>query len=66
MIDNNDDRYVSADELSRRFGVSTRTIFRWTTEGLLPEPRRITPRAVRYNLRECMEHIQAKSGEVQQ
>lgn len=37
----NEDVYLTADDLSRRYKTSTRTVFRWADSGLLPPGRKL-------------------------
>jgi prophage regulatory protein len=43
--------YFSAAELSKYFGVSQGTIWRWAKDGVLPQPTRLTPKTARWPAR---------------
>ena len=40
------DRYISADELAARLGVSRMTVWRWSKAGVLPAPVALGPHRV--------------------
>jgi predicted DNA-binding transcriptional regulator AlpA len=42
--------YLSDKDLAERFGVTRTTVWRWTAEGLLPEPVKIGPNTTRWRL----------------
>jgi len=42
------DSWLSGPEADRYLGICHQTRWRWTRMGLLPEPARISPTAVRY------------------
>lgn len=42
--------YLSDRDLSRKYGVSRSTIWRWVKEGRLPEPVKISPGTTRWPL----------------
>jgi len=48
-------QWISDKGLAKRFEVSRATIWRWTKEGHLPQPKQITPGCTRWNLTEIEE-----------
>lgn len=54
-------RYLSRDELCRRFGISRATSYRYEREGLIPAPIRIGPRTMRWVLAE-IEALEARAA----
>ena len=49
-------RYLSIDEVARRFGVSTDSIRRWANAGNFPKPKKVGPNTTRWRLSEIEEH----------
>jgi|MDTD01.2.fsa_nt_gb predicted DNA-binding transcriptional regulator AlpA len=56
-------RYASAAQLSERYDVSQRTIWRWSRNGILPPPERITEACTRWNLSEIEQFEAERSRE---
>jgi excisionase family DNA binding protein len=54
---------VSPSELAALLGVTKRTVWRWISEGRLPEPRRITPSVVRWPADQIENFIQEQHRE---
>lgn len=52
-------RYVSVDQLAERYSVAHRTIWRWSKNGTLPEPVRMSGACTRWDLAE----VEAKEAE---
>lgn len=40
--------YISVNEISKIFNVSTGTVWRWTRNGALPQPLRLSPGCTRW------------------
>ena len=51
-----ENRYLSIDEVARRFGVSTDSIRRWANAGNFSRPGKVGPNTTRWRLREIVEH----------
>lgn len=49
-MEDNEQQYLNARQVARRYSVSTPTVWRWLSEGLLPEPHRFTPSCSRWSL----------------
>jgi prophage regulatory protein len=49
------ERYLSDTDLAQRFAVSRVTVWRWTSEGLLPKPVRIGKGCTRWPASEIAE-----------
>ncbi|MGC5534205.1 helix-turn-helix transcriptional regulator [Streptomyces sp. SR-10] len=48
---------ITKDDYARIADVSTRTIERWTKQGIGPQPKRIGPRLLRYNRAEVLSYL---------
>jgi len=44
--------YLSIRDVARRYSISRRSVWRWTSRGLLPQPYRLTEQCVRWRLDE--------------
>ncbi len=45
-------------ELARWYGVTRKTIWKWVGDGLLPKPKKLTPRRTRWSNAEIAQHDQ--------
>lgn len=52
------DRFVSAKELAGVLGVCTKTVYRWSRDGVLPKPRKLGKRASRWFWPEVEEFLE--------
>lgn len=43
-------QFLSAREVSQRYGIGIATVWRWASEGVLPPPVKIGPRATRWSI----------------
>jgi prophage regulatory protein len=41
-------QYLTDRDLAARYGISRRTVWRWVTEGKLPQPEKLTDRCSRW------------------
>ena len=57
-----DRRFIYIPAVARRYGKSRATIWRWISNGTLPEPVRITSSSVGYWLETLLEWEQGKLG----
>ena len=48
-------QYKSDKDLAARYGVSRSTIWRWTKEGRLPQPKKLSPGCTRWDWSEILE-----------
>lgn len=55
--------YYTDREVAIRFGVVRQTIWRWVSEGVLPSPVKVGPRASRWRLAD-IEAFEASLGKV--
>jgi len=42
--------YVSDKQLAQRYSVTRKTIWSWVSTGLLPRPKRLSPKCTRWRL----------------
>lgn len=56
-------RYVSDRQLAERYGVHRATIWRWSQQGLLPEPVSLSDQCTRWDLAEIEELDEIRKGE---
>lgn len=43
-------RYISADQLAERYSVDKSTVWRWASDGMLPEPVYLGPQITRWRI----------------
>jgi prophage regulatory protein len=48
--------YLSVNQVAKRYGVSSDTIWRWKREGMFPAPVRIGPNCTRWRLSDLNTH----------
>jgi prophage regulatory protein len=48
--------YLSIHDVARRYSISRRSVWRWTSRGLLPQPHRLSEQCVRWRLDELERH----------
>lgn len=49
-------KYLSAREVSQRYGVGIATVWRWSAEGVLPRPIKVGPNSTRWSVPALEEH----------
>lgn len=50
--------YLRDIDIARVYSVSRTTVWRWTAEGILPEPIRLGPATTRWRLSDILDHDQ--------
>lgn len=55
--------YLSDQQVAKRYGVSRPTVWRWSSEGRLPKPIRLSPGCTRWRL-EMLEEFEANIEKV--
>lgn len=53
-----DNLFFSVDQVAKRYGVSTDSIWRWKRQGNFPAPVRLGPNCTRWRLADLVEHEQ--------
>jgi predicted DNA-binding transcriptional regulator AlpA len=55
-------RLVGRRALAEHFGVCTQTISNWSRSGHIPEPIRVGPRLVLWDLEQVLAHVRTRGG----
>lgn len=64
FVPSSPDRLIRAKELRQMLGnPSLSTIYRWVSQGILPEPRRISPRFVAWRFSDIEALLTEKGGD---
>lgn len=64
FVPSSPDRLIRAKELRQMLGnPSLSTIYRWVSQGILPEPRRISPRFVAWRFSDIEALLKEKGGD---
>jgi predicted DNA-binding transcriptional regulator AlpA len=53
--------FLSAAEVAQIFGVSVRTVFRWSRASSFPSPKRLSRRSLRWDARDIESFLQSQN-----